>query len=595
MRVDMRRAWAVLLVAGAVAAAGQGTVADNATVAEAVRWASGLSDRFRRLSNPVTSAWALEELGIKLCEHDQAVGAGLLRDAIARVKFVPDDAFQGGTGPVLPVASFTKLWRVITANAVECDPSLASAVNVQQYEDRILEERREANTNVANAQQHIDEYPERTAQVLRGSIEIAEDAKDPTLLNFSLMGKYLSELRDRAPELADEAFPLAADLVASAPAPSTALLNELGKYLFVAAKLLYDPDKKYEALGTIQNGVEITDFSAVRFSTDPGAEEAYIDAALRMLPVTTSANYSAAQAYSIASQLVPKARDLELDSLEDLQKLVTQIKANLGGTPSASTQAGTDLDTPAARRARAVRLVLSAIRGKRIEEARRLVPAVDDQADRQQLLELIDFGEGAAAIGAKDISRAVQAAGQSRAGVKRSMLYAGLMANATAEIASQQVDLLARDAAVVPAEFRTLVLSLGAGALFGRDPERALTVLNDAVTALNASGSRKARYDPATRRTVFTGGAATGTDVPVIRYGETQLLETVDAGGSRTGGIRMNFELSAPGATTYTVPAAVKAAKGVDYRRIEGTVLGLRDEWRQAQALLALVELRLGK
>src|SRR5262245_9909556 len=57
----------------------------QAPARDALDWSIGLADRFAKLSNPATSAYALGQLGTLVCQHDRTAGAGIFRRALARV------------------------------------------------------------------------------------------------------------------------------------------------------------------------------------------------------------------------------------------------------------------------------------------------------------------------------------------------------------------------------------------------------------------------------------------------------------------------------------------------------------------------------
>jgi hypothetical protein len=130
-----------------------------------------------------------------------------------------------------------------------------------------------------------------------------------------------------------------------------------------------------------------------------------------------------------------------------------------------------------------------------------------------------------------------------------------------------------------------------ADGLLETDAERALSILRDAVQAMNAArvAPRQARFDPGRVRGAARLGVGAATDIPYIPLGTERFYEVVDTNGSRH-----SFELTVPKVTVFTLPGLLLRAGGVDFRRLEGVALDLRGEMQQAAALLAIAESRLG-
>ena len=564
---------------------GAAAQADPPAAPAALQWATGQASRFEQYTNPVVSAHALASLAALVCEHDRSAGVVLFRKALARIDNTPDSFFVDEKAPVLPISSFTALWKMVIAPALKCDPALATVVDVERVQTRLTLERQQANfTVLAKAYSRIAADPERAAQLA----DLVLTAGEVEMLDFPGFGLFLSHLRERAPELGDRVFIKAADAVASARVPNTRALDELGKYLFVDPQLRESPDEfNYFRDVQVQSST-VTDFRSVRYSTNPEPVEAYIRTILRMVEKPGfDANYDATVAYSVAFQTEVHARRMGLET-RDLAGTLTRIATSAGlQVASALGSPVADARPAGADRSRAVGQVLTAVRGKRFVEARQLLARVDDQDTRGQVAVLIDFGEASAAIAAGDLVEAARLTNGVRSGgLKRGLLYAGLVAAGDRKQISQGI----ADATVLPAEFRAALLLAIADGLVESDPQRMFSILRNIVEASNAARTSplQGRFDPRQVRGPGRQGVGAATDVPFIPLSSSRFYEVVDTNGSRHA-----FDLGVPKVNVFTLPGLLLRTEKLDYRLLEATVLGLRGEMQQAAALLAIVESRL--
>jgi hypothetical protein len=132
-----------------------------------------------------------------------------------------------------------------------------------------------------------------------------------------------------------------------------------------------------------------------------------------------------------------------------------------------------------------------------------------------------------------------------------------------------------RDIAELPSEYRMFTLSACAGAVARVDPETAVALLGQYVTAANEALAQPWKG---------TRGGVRAT----ILFNRRGLAEVVAAPAGRH-----RYVLRVPGATTLTLPEFVRAAKTIDPARLESSILGQRGETQVADGLVALAELRL--
>jgi hypothetical protein len=490
----------------------------------------------------------------------------------------------------LPVPSFTALWKTLTPAAAKCSFELKQLADGERAEAKMLEERQQANSNLHRAASLLESDPDRALQLARNAIT----ASGPMLLDIPGLTYFLSNLRDRAGDLSDELFPEALDLIASARQPSPGLLLELGKYLFTSSKYLETPDATQASDTSTVGSTSIANFTANRKSASSDDIRQYIEASVKVLTATNSPFYDPVAAYAIAFQMLPKADEFAPEQADALREAlvaivslagssVAKVQAAIGGSPTTDPEGG----EAAHKRDRLVGRALAAIASNKFAEARDMLAGIDDLAVRSQVTSLIDFAESAAAIERRDRQAALTLANSLRGGVKRAILYAGLAAaSQDRSEAFGYLDLGLHDSQLLPAERRMAVATGLSGATLRIDAESAINALNAFVDAANAAytSPRQGRFDPQAIRRSYK--ASTFTDSSLILANRRCLCEVVD-----TGRGRHTYKLSTPGVPNMSLTGVVRNASGLDIKRLEGILLGLRDEV-MVDGLNALAALR---
>jgi hypothetical protein len=571
-----------------------------------VAWATAQADRFAIVSNPVVSAHSLARLGELVCPHDRIAAAGVYRKAIVRINTIKLELFFDQKQPVFPVASFTGLWRRVSASVKKCDAAMESLLDTEAIKQRRADEWRDANNSVIAGLSCrrmtvpcpglLESNPERAAQLM----ELVLEAGDPDAIDFGLVEWLLVELRGRAPELGDKVFRIALETVVNAPRGSTSALSQLGSYLFVSPADYAQPDTDNLTRTIAIGSSTVYDLRRVRSVADPDSVDAYMRALIRLseralnpkpaeLPLSS---FDTTVAYALALQLIPHARELELTTADDLQQLSTRLHTNQAGqVENAIGQNTPDNDASDANRTgRRMREILALVRRKKFDEARRSMNALGDSRLSPRLNALINFAEAAAEISSGDLDKARRlASGLQPGGVKRALLYAGIANKSDLNTAMQLASLAGRDAQSLPAEFRAGLLSAITVTLL-RDSERAYPFMRDIVTAMNDAriNPRAARFEPRPENFTVSKGAGGGTDVSGIPLAASRFWEVLD-----TGSGRYNFDLGVTGVDTFNLPAMLSRASRFDPQRLEALVLSLRDDEKQAEAMVAIAALRL--
>lgn len=560
---------------------------------DGLEWAVALASRFASSTNPVVTDYAYARLGEVVCGKDPAHGAELLRQALAGLNLVTLDNFTW-SGHVLPVSSYTGLFKLTTAAARKCDPSLEGSVNLASAQGKMDEERRLANTRLSQARGFIKDNPDRAAQLMDGAIA----SSLPGVLDMSMLGLALSELRDRAPDLSDDLFPQALAFISDAAAPDPSLLMELGKFLFTSPQYV-SADDKLELSETTQIGnTQVANFRATRSSTDTDEVRDYIDATIKVVTAVNDPNYDPAAAYAVASQMLSKAQDIAPDLADTLQAAINQIAAQVssqiariqsavGGPGAPDPEAG---EGPR-RRDRAVGQTLSAAASGKFDDARRLMKGIDDFSVRTQVSRLVDFAEAAALAGKKDIQGTIAIATTLRPGIKRCLIDCAMQAAMEKEAAISQFQFAAKETEGLAAEQRAYLWAAIASSIVKLDSETFFFALNQMVVSLNDAytNPHKGRFDPKSVRQIYNPRVSTSTDAALVLFNRRGLVEVVDSGAGRH-----SFSLKAPGVPAYRLTDVIRGAADVDPSRIEGILLGLSSEAERVNALVALAALRLG-
>lgn len=554
-------------------------------------WVTGLAGRFQQFHDPVVSTYALARLGGLICGKDQAAGAEIYRNALNGMRLLPADAFRSAKHRQ-PVPSFTSLYKLVTAGAGKCAQELKGLDDGARSRARMDEERRQANDNLRTAFQLFDNNPDRAAQL----VEAAISSSDPTLLDIPSLTRFLSQLRERAADVADDLFPEALDFIASAEQPSPGLLLEFGKYLFTAPQYRDIPDSEQQSDVQQVGKTSITNFSANRKSSDSDEMHDYIEAAVKVVTATNDPFYDPVAAYAIVSQMIPKADEVAPDLAGKLRdalpaiaqqagSAVEQIQAAIGGSQAADPSAG---EGPQ-KRFRLMGRVRAETGMGHYAEARDLLKDVDDQDVRKQAGSIIDFVESGAALEKRDTQWAFTLANTLRGGVKRSLLYAGISAASGRDEAQGYFQLGLTDSKLLPAEQRMLTTAALASAMLPLDADNGMVALAGSVEAANDAyvSPHKGRFDPQIIHKIFSGKTDASTDSPLILANRRCLCEVVD-----TGLGRVTFPLKVPGVKALRLPSVIQGATSADPERLQSAILGLRDETQQAEAMLGWAELQ---
>ena len=146
-----------------------------------------------------------------------------------------------------------------------------------------------------------------------------------------------------------------------------------------------------------------------------------------------------------------------------------------------------------------------------------------------------------------------------------------------------------KDIELLPAEQRTKLLCATAAAMLHSDPDRALATLGQAITALNdaARNPRRGRFNPRTSDRSFNIDRDLSTDSGFIVFGNGGAYEVLE-----TAVVRYNFTLNVPGLGAFDVSRFVANANVIELKRLELTLLEIREETRQAAALNAFAAAR---
>ncbi len=544
---------------------------------DAINWTSALREPMRRMTNHVTSTYGIAWLAAVMCPADQSIAADMFREAVAGLNALPDASFHDSQ-KVLPVATFSGLWKLVMGPGVKCDPGLPQPND--QARAKRESERREASSYLEQAK--VTDDSDRAAQLAQAAIE----AGDPYELDISSITFFLIEFRVRAPDLADDLFQRAVAFTLEAEVPNVDGLAELGNYLYLPPTFAGKSEPVHNRTTYQVNNSTFSNWQGDHDDMNPDAAEAYIGAVADLFANNSAAaNTDPVAAYALAYQLLPKARDLGLGQADALEKFVEQMQAqystaavavaaNLGGEPASP-------NNPSGF-SHLVAQIKAAVSAGRFAEAREILTQVDGVSVKSLIGSVIDFAEAERAIRAKDYDRAMTLAGQLPGGAKRALLYAGVAATSTNSLtAILALHLGLKDADLLSYEQRMAMLpALGtAASVVDRDETQA--VLDLLIASMNDADKnpRKVRFDP---KNSF------GLDSPRVLCGPGGFQESIQGLQGR-----QSFPLKVVGVNAFSLADFITQAKRVDFMRLEASVEGLRNELQLTRGYLALARLRL--
>src|SRR5215475_11668420 len=154
---------------------------------DALEWTVALRGRMTQMANPVVRIHGIASVARLVCPLDPVAASGLFREAITSLFNIGSGAFGERSTTVLPVGSFSGLWKYVVPAALKCDPGLSSTAQNQQARERMNAERIGANATLNRAYGMLSpelvldkaDLLDRAAQVARGALE----AGDPDTLD----------------------------------------------------------------------------------------------------------------------------------------------------------------------------------------------------------------------------------------------------------------------------------------------------------------------------------------------------------------------------------------------------------------------------
>jgi hypothetical protein len=147
---------------------------------DAISWTSAVREPMRRLTNRVVTTYGIASLATVACPVDKELASDLFREAVEDLNSVPDATFHDSK-KVLPVATFSGLWKLVMGPGMKCDARLP------QPNDRARAkrdaERQEAASYLEQAK--VADDPERAAQLAQAAMEAGDAVSDQDLREFA--------------------------------------------------------------------------------------------------------------------------------------------------------------------------------------------------------------------------------------------------------------------------------------------------------------------------------------------------------------------------------------------------------------------------
>lgn len=561
---------------------------------EAVQRVIQLRDEFKKSGDPVLVAWATTQLADLVCSVDRSVGTGLFREALARFRDLPENAFDTAPTP-LAVESATALWNLLIPQAKECAPR--ERWDDRQVDAKVRFEVGKANLWLSRALETAD--PKRVVQLARAALGVSRATRQGNAvehrrrilalppgvrgvaggsggLDLALYNQVLAKQARDWPELSDALFQEAMKRWTAGRAPLATGLAELGRYLFTAGSSITFPIPPNIQIGNVDLPT-LPDFQSARLTGDVDLARAWIGEVVRMAQNYESTSADPEGSYALVYQMPHLAQQYALEhvgALENARRLLevqvgeesSSIRARLRPAPPEAIGAVTPENAYLA-----VGAARSALRDRRTGAARAFLSGVSEGDVRRQVEDLIAFTEAAVSLPSTATARLLEKPLYPVAGAKRALLYLSVAPIAeNREVAIEALRMAWEDLQTLPASERLCLLPALAAAALPRDPKVALLVLAEAVRAANDAGPLQS-----------PNGA------PPLRCSDGPH----EAVAAKEG--RLSFGLTVPRVSAFSIQAFLAQAKPLDPARLETVVAGLRNETQRASALIAIAALRI--
>ena len=496
-------------------------------LADKLRWARALHDKFSQMQDPVLALYGKARLAALLCGLDRPPGVKLFGEALNDLKVLPDDAFDN-SGTPLPVSTFSAMWKLVVPAAQSCDPDSVGDVAPL---DKRREVDRKPNLWLKKALDAPDLH--RAAQLADAAISIGMVGVGPSQPHLrspdlTLLVDVLTKLAATAPDLADALFQKAIDWPHITGYASEHEL--LAKYLFPAAPpvpLEIDPRFVFHELPMVPNLMQ----APLRGNLDMAV--AYLAASVRAVESLEATSADAPGAYTLAYQMLPKARLYAPEDVFAFENALPILeaqpgsyaaknRANIGPPPPVVNPGSPMPDDDFLSAAKA----LSDIRAGRFAAARVVILDLGDTPVRRQIEALIDFAEAAESIPAKGAERVLDRPVYSDAGAKRALLYTAIASAAdTRDGKLKALHMALKDTEPLPAAQRACLLAALASAAMPMAADEAVGIFEQSIDAHNGASG----LSPAEARDTQGNSSSGG---PEIRCGPAGLVEVV---GTRRG------------------------------------------------------------
>jgi hypothetical protein len=576
---------------------------DAADLVNVPDWVAGLEARFTQIHNPILVAYAKAKLASLICPLVPISGKTLFRESFVDLRNLPSGGFDDSP-TVLPVSSFTALWKLVVPPASKCD---ANAVFVDPGVNRRIEsDRLEANARLSRAQITAD--VDRATQLLDAALSVTDPGDTlqhrafvrlreiqtgrklqsprtaPANLDISLLTAALLRLASSAPDVSDRFFQQALTSTLASP-PGPAELAELGRYLFLPSTA---GNMELELLHRV-GGSSFPDLLAPRSDVDPDMLPAYLGIARGLFRDKDLRDVDPVAAYALAYQLLPKTATLgEAGAEDEMRNAVRDLEAKVGSngplvraavSPALLPQPS--IDGPRREYWLVVRTHSHLVAG-RFEEARGVIREFNSVVLRRRVGDLIDFAETAASLKGKEPGWVLSRTSALPQGVKRSLLYAADASVANEKVvALQALQMGAKDVSTFPPPLRACVFSALAAAAIHVDRDQAYRLLDSVIKAENDVAATSDREG-------FSPSSESSDDASYVRCGVGEAYEAVD---TKQG--LVYFRLQAGNLPAVSLAEFLGRSQELDFDRLQATVLGLHDDAQLAAALISLAESRL--
>jgi hypothetical protein len=564
-----------------------------------------LADRITELHDTSSKVRALISLGNGACKYDKSLAETAFtkaNDSLAVVAREEEEEKEKnkGAGVRFSFSMANSLRSQLVASAGKCDATFAARVRVPE------------GTKTATSINDSSPYISAALQTLRDAekpdeaIKLAEQSlegqpPDRTYVDFST---FLLQLRRKDEAAAHRLFLDAVAKLRAQPKPNSYHLMGLGNFLFG----FMDESKNPQFVGgvgfTSVGGVSVISLLYPRLGISPQVTRSFLEASLDMLSRPTTDGMLQKLDYAAAFQLLPHARTFAPDLAPSFDLVLKRLDASVPermrqGAPNTELSRLTSsfgkseeeyeaelekTTEPQQRQFLIYQIAYSALQKRNFSKARKFAADLENKDFRAKFLGLIEFEETSKFTDDGRLDEALAKTKLLPAGVERGLMLANIAAaqvkKGETRAALSLLDAAQRETENVPADMLPAYLVGLTSVLAGVDRDAAVTLLAQAVTAMN----ERDRVEKPTDAPFVVGGGSSPTSAEIsLRAAAGGFMLAIRYARGAT-----SRPLNVKGIDAFEMNATLLRRFSAEAERVESILIQLQEEIRLGPALAAL-------